>query len=595
MSRQLLAASTLDNLKKEAKRWLKALRAGDDAARARFRRAHPDAPADPGLRDVQHALAREHGLPGWSVLKNALAARTLAQEPRAEHLEWFLENACPDHHVRGGPDHVMARHTAMQILSRHPEIAHASLDAAVVCGELEEVNRILAARPQAASEKSSTAGPERDGPGGSGDRFRRDLGPKGWEPLLYLCFARLPLAATNDNAVAIARALLDRGADPNAGFMAGNSRYTPLVGVIGEGEEGRPPHPQREALTRLLLERGAEPYDSQVIYNIGFHGNVRWFLELIHEETVKRGRAADWDDPSWPMLDMGGYGSGARWHLEIAVDRNDLALAEWLLAHGASANAAPAPHKRRPQGTLYEEAMRRGFTDMAELLLRHGAAPTDFARDGVEAFHAACLRCDRAAAQALLDVHPEYRAAPDVMMHAARHDQMEVVTFLLDLGLSANLEDPRNGRQRPLHVAGSPRVAARLLERGAEIDYREASFGATALGFAVYGQNAPMIEILSRHSRDVWDLVFTGNLERLRAVLKDEPQRARASGDGQTPLMWLPGDDARAVEIVVLLLACGADPTIRNEDGLTAADLAGKRGLDAAARRLSAAAINRPG
>ena len=36
------------------------------------------------------------------------------------------------------------------------------------------------------------------------------------------------------------RALLDRGANPNAYFMTGNSRYTPLVGVIGEGEEDRP-------------------------------------------------------------------------------------------------------------------------------------------------------------------------------------------------------------------------------------------------------------------------------------------------------------------------------------------------------------------
>jgi hypothetical protein len=36
MTRQLTAASTLDNLKKEAKRWLKALRAHDGEARARL-------------------------------------------------------------------------------------------------------------------------------------------------------------------------------------------------------------------------------------------------------------------------------------------------------------------------------------------------------------------------------------------------------------------------------------------------------------------------------------------------------------------------------------------------------------------------------
>ena len=54
---------TLDSLRKEAKRWLKALRAHDADARARYARAVPDGPAAPTLRDVQHALAREFGLP----------------------------------------------------------------------------------------------------------------------------------------------------------------------------------------------------------------------------------------------------------------------------------------------------------------------------------------------------------------------------------------------------------------------------------------------------------------------------------------------------------------------------------------------------
>jgi hypothetical protein len=255
MTRQLGPATTLENLKKEAKRWLRALRAGDAEARARLDRAFPGAPAEPGLRDVQHALARECGLPGWAALKDALADHALAARRHAERVAWFIENACPDHHVRGGPDHVMARHTAMRILSRHPEIARDSICTAVICGELAEVERILAERPRAASEKSSATDPGRAGVGGSGDRFRKNLGPKGREPLLYLCFTRLPLAAANDNAVAIARALLDRGADPNASFTAGDCRYTPLVGVIGEGEENRPPHPRREALTRLLLGR----------------------------------------------------------------------------------------------------------------------------------------------------------------------------------------------------------------------------------------------------------------------------------------------------------------------------------------------------
>jgi hypothetical protein len=63
---------SLDSLKKEAKRWLTELRANAADARARLARALPDIPARPTLRDVQHALACEHGFPGWTDLKQAL-------------------------------------------------------------------------------------------------------------------------------------------------------------------------------------------------------------------------------------------------------------------------------------------------------------------------------------------------------------------------------------------------------------------------------------------------------------------------------------------------------------------------------------------
>jgi hypothetical protein len=75
MSRRLTPQTTVDNLKKEAKRWLKALRSQDPDALARIGRSHPKAPAAPTLRDVQHALAREHGFADWMELKQALAAQ----------------------------------------------------------------------------------------------------------------------------------------------------------------------------------------------------------------------------------------------------------------------------------------------------------------------------------------------------------------------------------------------------------------------------------------------------------------------------------------------------------------------------------------
>jgi len=73
MSRQISSRTTFDTLKTDAKRWLKALRAGDADARARFDRAVADAPSTPTLRDVQHALAREYGFDGWAALKQRMA------------------------------------------------------------------------------------------------------------------------------------------------------------------------------------------------------------------------------------------------------------------------------------------------------------------------------------------------------------------------------------------------------------------------------------------------------------------------------------------------------------------------------------------
>ena len=72
MNRRITPQTTLDNLRKEAKRWLKALRAGEPEARARLSAALPKAPAESVLRDVQHALAREYGFSGWNQLRAAL-------------------------------------------------------------------------------------------------------------------------------------------------------------------------------------------------------------------------------------------------------------------------------------------------------------------------------------------------------------------------------------------------------------------------------------------------------------------------------------------------------------------------------------------
>src|SRR5207248_3642071 len=137
-----------------------------------------------------------------------------------------------------------------------------------------------------AVRKTTTPSAWRAMGGGQNDLYG-DLGSKGWTPLLYLSFTRLPLASAYEHAVEIARLLLDAGADPNAFFHAGDSHYTPMTGISGEGEEDRPPHPRRDELTQLFLDFGANPYDIQVVYDLGFKAEYLWWLPMIHAHAVK--------------------------------------------------------------------------------------------------------------------------------------------------------------------------------------------------------------------------------------------------------------------------------------------------------------------
>jgi hypothetical protein len=74
MSDNLARRRSLESLKKEAKRWFDALRRDIPEARTRFERVVPDALTKPTLRDVQRALALEHGFSGWAELKHKLTA-----------------------------------------------------------------------------------------------------------------------------------------------------------------------------------------------------------------------------------------------------------------------------------------------------------------------------------------------------------------------------------------------------------------------------------------------------------------------------------------------------------------------------------------
>jgi hypothetical protein len=98
----------LDSLRKEAKRWLAALRDNVGDARTRLVRLLPNAPGNPVLREVQLALAREHGFPGWAALKRALTPDPSASTRTLEQYQVMAEALLEAY--RTGTPEAMERH-----------------------------------------------------------------------------------------------------------------------------------------------------------------------------------------------------------------------------------------------------------------------------------------------------------------------------------------------------------------------------------------------------------------------------------------------------------------------------------------------------
>ena len=542
MSRELTPATHVDTLRKEAKRWLKALRADDPKARARLAEALNSAPPEPGLRDVQLALAREYGLAGWTELKAAAEAMAADRLGRGERIETVLR------HGWGG-DPALAR----RIVERDPGLSRESLAMACVCGDVEEVERRLAADPDAAT---------------------RPDGPLDWEPLLYLAYSRIP-GPGQDNALAIATRLLDLGADPNAKFNDGwDNPFTVLCGVIGLGEGVKPPHAHDVELAELLLDRGAEPFDTQAFYNTSIVDDDASWNERLWVRSAARGETAKWNDPG--TLD---------YLLGNAVGQNHVRRTAWLLEHGAHPDAVHAYTGEN----LHQMAQLNGFDEIARLLERHGAAPA--ALDGLDAFQAACMRTDWDAARAMAARHPEYVRAFRPITTAAGNGRPEVVELLLSLGADPNAAE--HDGITALHRAvqsGSVETVRRLVEAGADLETRDGRWKGTPLSWSAVLGKPEVFDYLEPISRDIRPLAWTGRKARVEQVLAEDPALVHLVLEGEdapTVLFCLPEDEAAAAGMAALLLRHGADPAIRNPKGKTAADEASRRGLDEAAELIA--------
>jgi ankyrin repeat protein len=540
-------------LKKQAKRELKELRAGDAAALARLKLTVPRHSSPPVLREAQHSLAREQGFGSWAELKEHFEVRELKHLGSQSLVDEFLERAC----WFGANDGPRKWRRAETIREQYPEVGTASLHSAVVAGELEHVRRLLA---QDASIVNVKAGPQR------------------WEPLMYLCYSRLPNENADAQSVPIARALLAAGADPNAHTTDGHNRFTAFCGVVGQGETRQPEHPHAKKLARLLLEHGATANQSQALYNEHLHTDDDGWLKLLFEFGLDA--ATPWncsgnDENAAPAFDYLIAQSTANGHVTRV---------RTLLKSGANANARSI-YDHLP---CYQLAMLRGLPEIAELLVQHGAVREPLS--GKDAFLVACheARLDEMRKQAA--AHPEYLWHQRALIDCVRIGRVDAVRLLLELGMSPNQPAPA------LYTACQNEPLSRLLLKyGADPHVKV--FGQYSLTqCALWHGSRAMGQFHARLTRDIFAAVMSGNVNLTAELLEESPACAkRRDAKGNTPLHVVPDAPELAEPLIDLLLTAGVDPAVENDAGQTALALLISNGRDEAADILEFALEGRAG
>lgn len=396
-------------------------------------------------------------------------------------LDAFIRAACVPRdagHASGTLDEAQA------LLASNPGLAGTSIYAAAVLADEAAVRECLSRDADSASV-----------PGG----------PYEWDALTHLCFSRyLRLDPSRSEAfVRAARALLDAGAPANTGWLETNHQPRPEWESAIYGAAGIAHH---APLTRLLLERGADPNDEETPYHAPEtydNAALRVLVESGSLTPESLGtmllRKADWHDLDGVvfLLERGvdpnrmtrfGY---TALHQALRRD-NAIEIVEALLERGAD----PLLPGDRDGQSAASIAARRGRADALELFARRGHA---MAFDKTDALLAACARDDGAALRSLSSSSPGIvRAliarggAP--LAEFAGNGNTAGVRRLLELGVDvAAPYETGDGYfgvapdSTALHVAAwraQHETVALLIERGASVNARDAR-GRTPLALAV--------------------------------------------------------------------------------------------------------------
>jgi len=477
----------LTHLRDDARVLRDGVRAGSDDAVALVRDHHPrltglraGSPEATGFRlaDAQLTIARHYGFASWPRLRRHIElVRVLTRSPHtqpvggdladdAARADELLRLACLNY----GADDPTRWRWAADLLAAHPDLAAASIHTAAATGDVAAATAILAADPAAAG---------------------RQGGPFGWEPLLYLAYSRLDPPGHGHDYVAVARLLLDHGADPDAGYLWDGfpAPFTALTGVFGSGEQGAPPHRDELALARLLLAAGAEANDSQTAYNRGpggVNGDDTAFLELLLDHGLGRGDGGPWHRRLGHAHDA--PRDVAARLLHHAAEAGLVERTRLLLARGVDPNIRDT-HPLYRGRTPYEGAILHGNAAIAALLADAGADTSGV--DVLTRLVGALLAADAAAVDARVAADPglldRARAErPDLVARAAELSRPEAIRLLVARGWDVDHRE----RLTALHEAGIRSdfpILELLVSLGADPTVTDAEFDATPRGWAEHG------------------------------------------------------------------------------------------------------------
>ena len=482
----------LEHLKGQARTLQRQVRVGEKAALEAVHAFHPrlravESPETFPLADAQLVLARQYGFPSWPALRRHLAVvEQYARYPHEDGQATGTDNPADDLLRLGcllyGGDDTLRHAEARALLNRQPDLAGATIYTAAAVGDVAAAQRFLDDDPTCVN---------------------RTGGPFDWEALLYLAYSRIDSDAPGHDPLAVARLLLERGADPDAGYLwDGNYPFTALTGALGGGEDktNQPPHRHALALARLLLEAGADPNDSQALYNRQFDPDPS-HLQLLVEFGLGTGPGGPWHARLHSS-----HGTPAQLledQLVAAAFENRPEWARLALSAGADPDGLGTRHPLRYGLTPYEAAVRRGNREVADLLREAGATVSEL--DPVEEFLSACMAADRATVERMLADRPGVAAEaitrrPDAILQATELRRPEVIRLLAELGFDVNVW----ARITPLHQAaydGDVAVVETLLDVGADPELRDPGFNATPLGWAQHARRTDVIDLLRTQMR----------------------------------------------------------------------------------------------